>query len=92
MVFIELESVFEVKNNENAENFIVNTFFFEEIKIILRSNHQVGVQIKNFRDGLKIRHNLRHKSRQVTQQIRAQAIVSIFIFALLLFTGLQYLN
>ena len=92
LVFSELESIFEVKQNQNAENFAVNAIFFEEIKIILRSNHQVSDQIKNFRAGLKIRHNLRHKSRQVTQQIRAQAFVAMFIFALLLVTGFKYLN
>ena len=46
----------------------------------MRESAKVIDQLISFRDGLKIQRNLRHRSRQVTQQIRAQAIVAIFIY------------
>ena len=55
-------------------------FYFQELEHILQSSAKVIDQLISFRDGLKIQRNLRHRSRQVTQQIRAQAIVAIFIY------------
>ncbi len=84
IVFGALETIFELQKQENVPTFEVNVFFFEEIKFILRSNHRIAEQLHSFREGLRIRHNLRRRSRQVAQQVRAQAIVSIFIFCTLL--------
>ena len=92
LVFRQMESIFELKSVEKADYFELSTLFFNEIKIILRSSHRVSDQLLSFREGLKIRRNLRHKSRQVAQQIRAQALVAILIFALLVCISLRYLN
>ena len=55
-------------------------FYFQELEHILRSSAKVIDQLISFRDGLKIQRNLRHKSGQVTKQIRAQAFVAVFIY------------
>lgn len=92
IVFGALESIFELQKQENSPTFDLNSFYFEEMKYILRSNHQIADQLHSFREGLRIRHNLRRKSRQVTQQIRAQALVSILIFITLLYVSLTQFN
>jgi hypothetical protein len=92
LVFRQLESIFEIKSTDRSNLFEVSSSFFVELQIILRSSNQVVEQLKSFREGLRIRHNLRHKSRQVTQQIRAQAMISVFIFATLLYVSFTYLN
>jgi hypothetical protein len=89
-IFAELETVFELQKSEKPNLFMLNTLYFQEIKIILRSNHHIAEQMTSFRDGLKLRHSLRHRSRQVTQQIRAQALVSILIYFVFLFMGFHY--
>lgn len=55
-------------------------FYFLELEHILLSSAKVIDQLISYRDGLKIQRNLRHKSVQVAQQIRAQAVVAIFIY------------
>lgn len=55
-------------------------FYFEELRFVLNSSTKVIDQLVSFREGLKIQRNLRHKSVQVTKQIRAQAIVALFIY------------
>lgn len=89
IVFAPLETVFELQNLEKTILFNVNSFYFEEIKSILHSNHKIFEQLQSFREGLRIRHNLRHKSRQVTQQIRAQALIAVFIFFIFLYISFK---
>lgn len=89
IVFAPLATVFELRDSEKTILFNVNSFYFEEIKSILRSNHQISEQLQSFREGLRIRHTLRHRSRQVTQQIRAQALVAVFIFFIFLYISFK---
>lgn len=98
LIFSSMGSIFEIQNNKNTKSedqkndLQVNPFYFAELKLILHSNHHVIDQLKAFREGLKIRHNLRRKSRQVTQQIKAQALVAIFIFFTMSLISFNYLN
>ena len=66
-----------VANYSIQEN---SRFYFEELQNILKSTTKVIDQLVSFREGLKIQRNLRHKSSQVTKQIRAQALVAVFIY------------
>lgn len=91
-VFRPLEFIFEIQSVEKKSILMPNQFYFEELKVILKSNHKISEQLISFRSGLKIRRNLRHKSRQVTQQIRAQAIVAILIYLVFLFVSFTYFN
>lgn len=69
------------EENQSVESILKeHLFYFEELKLILRSTSKVIDQLQSFRDGLKVQRNLRHRSVQVTKQIRAQAIVSILIY------------
>jgi hypothetical protein len=58
--------------------------FFEEMYFILRSTTRVSDQIDQFKRGLRIQNNLRHKSRLSALQVRAQAVVAAFIYVFLL--------
>lgn len=87
IVFGALESIFELQKQEVRPTFDVNSFYFEEMKLILRSNHRIVEQLLSFREGLRIRYNLRRRSRQVTQQIRAQALVSVLIYCVFLYVS-----
>lgn len=92
IVFVALESTFELQKQEKRPLFCIHPTYFIEMKSILRSNHKIADQLHCFREGLKIRHNLRHKSRQVTQQIRAQALISIFIFLVFIYISFIHFN
>lgn len=92
IVFGEFESIFDLQKQKIVPTFDQHRFYFEEIKFILHSNHRVADQLNSFREGLRIRHNLRHRSRQVTQQVRAQAIVSILIFLILVVVSYSQFN
>lgn len=58
--------------------------FFEEMYFILRSTTRVSDQIDQFKRGLRIQNSLRHKSRLSALQVRAQAVVALFIYVFLL--------
>lgn len=92
IVFQEFAAIFELYDQEKFAAFDVNRFYFDDLKMILKSNHQIIEQLQSLREGLRLRYNLRHKSRQVTQQIRAQALVALFIFALFLFISFSNFN
>lgn len=54
-----------------------------ELKNIMNSSNKVLDQLKSYRSGLKLSKKFKTKVRQVTQQIRAQALVSILIYLML---------
>ena len=66
--------------------------FFAELFFILRSHNRISEQIEQFKRGLRIQNNLRHKSRLATVQVRAQAIVAVFIYIFLLFFSFSELQ
>ncbi|MES2802323.1 MAG: hypothetical protein V4654_07520 [Bdellovibrionota bacterium] len=66
--------------------------FFEEMYFILRSSTRVSDQIDQFKRGLRIQNNLRHKSRLSALQVRAQAVVASLIYVFLLFFAIAELQ
>jgi hypothetical protein len=54
--------------------------FFSELTFIIQSHARISDQIDQFKRGLRIQNNLRHKSRLSSVQVRAQATVAIFIY------------
>jgi hypothetical protein len=80
IVFKPLLFCFDHENQSMDSILQAHQFYFEELKHILRSSTKVIDQLNSFREGLKVQRNLRHRSGQVTKQIRAQAIVSVFIY------------
>lgn len=68
------------------------TDYFSELISILRSSNRVADQIDQFRKGLKIQNNLRHKSRLSAVQVRAQALVAAIIYLFLLFFSISELQ
>lgn len=71
---------FDQENPSNESILKAHQFYFEEMKQILKSSTKVIDQLNSFREGLKVQRNLRHRSGQVTKQIRAQAMVAVFIY------------
>jgi hypothetical protein len=80
LVFKPFLFCFEQENQSNESILKGHQFYFEELKHILRSTTKVIDQLNSFREGLKVQRNLRHRSGQVTKQIRAQAFVAVFIY------------
>ncbi|MBY0553366.1 hypothetical protein K2P97_02475 [bacterium] len=93
--FAPLNVIFEIKSvpNDclNTKNYI-NSFYFDELNTILRSSAHTTEQLKAFYQALRLRNNLLHRSKQATQQVKAQAWVCCFIYAGFLFLSTHYLE
>lgn len=92
LVFLSLQTVFEIERQQLRPLLEKNQFYFQEMQIILTSSSHVIEQLRSFRDGLRIQRNLRHKSGQVSQQIRAQAIVSVAIYVGIYWVSSSFLD
>lgn len=66
--------------------------FFSEVEIIFQSQTKISDQLDQFRKGLKVQKSIRHKSRLAALQVRAQAVVAIFIYLFLLGFSICELN
>ncbi len=83
--FASLNAIFELSNVNLARKTSFETFFFEELAGILNSKSHIIEQLSKFRRLLSLQNNLRHRSRQVLIQNRAQAVMCALIY-LFLFT------
>lgn len=94
-IFWPLNEFFQKEKTENQVlkiKIFENTGFFEQIYLISKSSHHLTEQFQSFREALKTQKNLRHRSRQCLQVVRAQAISSIAIYVILLLISMKYLN
>ena len=80
IVFKPFLFCFDPENSVNESIQKSHQFYFDEMKYILRSTTRIIDQLCSFREGMKVQRNLRHRSGQVTKQIRAQAVVALFIY------------
>lgn len=75
----------EVEPEEFSFFFTIQSDFrlhtLKELNFILNQTSHVTAQLKQLRQFLSLRNNLRHKSRQILLQSRAQACVCVFIYA-----------
>lgn len=92
VVFKPLLFCFDVKNQEIKVINSSHKSYFSEVIHILHSNSKIIEQILSFRDGIKIQVNLRRKSSQVTQQLKAQALVCIGIYICLFLISWNFLE
>lgn len=92
VVFKPLLFCFEVKNHEIKVLCSSHKAYFSEIITILNSHSKIIDQLVSFRDGLKIQVNLRRKSSQVTQQLKAQAFVAIGLYVGMFFISWNFLS
>lgn len=81
---IIFESLLTLQQSDfvKTESSELNQFLFE-LKNIINSPNKVLDQLKSFRNGLKLRKKFKTKVRQITQQIKAQACVSVLIYLIL---------
>ncbi len=83
-VFDPLKYIFLDNFTEQQIQITATKYYILELRSILLSNSRTIEQLQSLRDGLKIQYNFRRKTEQVTQQIKAQAIIAVLIYMLLL--------
>jgi len=86
-VFDPLKYIFVTNFSEQQIQIKLTKHYILELRAILLSNSRILEQMQSFRDGLKIQHQFKSKTKQVTQQIKAQAMVAVLIYALLFFVS-----
>lgn len=93
--FIKIDEIFEVKKHQSYKKYPKQDFhslYFRELEVIMSSPCKVIEQLKAFRAVLRLHSSLRHKSRQAIQQNKAQALMSFFIYIVLVILSKNYLN
>ena len=91
-VFDPIKYIFSTDFSDEQIQFQFTKHYILELRTILLSSSRVVDQIQSFRDGLKIQFQFRHKTKQVTQQIKAQAIVALMIYVLIFFISYSNLG
>lgn len=82
-LFDPIKYIFTPNFSEDQIQFIFTKNYILELRTILISSSRVVDQIQSLREGLKIQFQFRHKSHQITQQIKAQAIVAGVIYLMI---------
>jgi hypothetical protein len=91
-VFEPIKYVFASDFSVEQIQFSFTKNYIFELRAILLSSNRVVDQIQSLRDGLKIQNQFQHKTKQVTQQIKAQAIVAMMIYLLIFFISYSNLG
>jgi hypothetical protein len=91
-VFAPLKFIFSANFSEQQIQIKHTKHYILELRTILLSNSRILEQMQSFRDGLKIQHQFKCKTKQVSQQIKAQAMVAILIYLLLFFVSYSNLS
>ena len=95
VTFRGINEIFEIRNREVGE---ISAFsenqqqYFAELAHILRSTSNITDQLIAFRRGLRLYSGLKQRSRQAVQATKAQAIVSLVIYLMLIVLSKSYLN
>ena len=92
IVFADLQRVFNANKSKTAPTLSQQQYFFDEIDEILNSKTQISVQLNELRQFLSLRTNLRHRSRQILLQTRAQAMVCTLIYIFFWFLSCRFLS
>ena len=92
IVFADLQRVFSINKSKSAPTLSPHQYFFDEMLEILNSKTQISVQLNELRQFLSLRTNLRHRSRQILLQTRAQAAVCALIYIFFWFLSCRFLN
>lgn len=92
IIFEPFLYIFLDQTSEKSIRCSFATDYFKELGFILTSQTRVIDQLLSFKDGLKIQENFRRKSKQVTQQIRAQAVVTFFVYVLMFVLSYTHLQ
>ena len=94
-VFIGLIEIFDDKFLKMDQMSSANTSrarYFQELKTILCSTSHVVEQLKSYQRALRLQSHLLIRSKQATQQTKAQALVSLLIYASFIFLSHNYLK
>lgn len=84
--------IFSEQFSEKSIRCSFTTDYFKELKFILCSQSRVIDQLLSFKDGLKVQENFRRRSMQVTLQVRAQAVVTFFVYVLMFALSYSHLG
>lgn len=103
-IFVELTSwekrvffgLHELLDTEKSHSGVFQSeksiFFFSELRSILRSSSNISEQLRSFREALRLQNSLRHRSRQILQQCRSQALVCVCIYVVFLAISARFLS
>lgn len=92
IVFADLQRVFINNKSKTAPTLSHHQYFFDEMVEIVNSKTQISVQLNELRQFLSLRTNLRHRSRQILLQTRAQAVVCTLIYIFFWFLSCRFLS
>ena len=92
IVFADLQRVFGTIKSKTAPTLSPQHYFFDEMVEILNSKTQISAQLNELRQFLSLRTNLRHRSRQILLQTRAQAAVCALIYIFFWFLSCRFLS
>ena len=93
--FCGISEIFEIgtrKVSEFSAFSEIQQQFFTELAGILRSTSNVAEHLATFRRGLRLYNGLKRRSEQAVQATKAQALVSLLIYLMLIFLSHSYLN
>jgi predicted RNA binding protein with dsRBD fold (UPF0201 family) len=91
-IFDPIKYVFSNDFSSEQIQFKFTKHYILELRTILVSSARVVEQIQSLRDGLKIQFQFQFKSKQITQQIKAQAIVAFVIYLMIFVISYQNLG
>ena len=89
--------VFDEKITINTSLSAFEISYYEELARVLIAKSHVKLQLLRFRQLLNVKKNLRHKSGQILTQIRAQAVICVVLYIVMLslshlFLGLHLMS
>ena len=89
--------VFDEKIMINTSLSAFEISYYEELARVLIAKSHVKLQLLRFRQLLNVKKNLRHKSGQILTQIRAQAVICVVLYIVMLslshlFLGLHLMS
>lgn len=93
--FAEIIKIFEIKTRNKSEISTISEIqqqYFAELAGILGSTSHVTEQLSTFRRGLRVYCGLKRRTEQAVQATKAQALVSLLIYVMLIFLSHHYLN
>lgn len=92
ILFEPLKSILRSDFDIKAVPYAWSHFYFQELRAILKSESRVGEQLEMFKRGLKVKVSFIRRTEQVTRQIKAQAMVSCLVYALIFTLSYYQLN
>lgn len=83
IIFEPLQSILRPDFDIKLIRYGWTSFYFLELRQILKSETRLIEQLEAFKQGLKIKNKFIQRTRQVSRQIKAQAVVACVVYGLI---------